>query len=156
MDYVEKEKVKLSMKSMDTIVSRSILKDNRYNSRILYAGPRDNESIVIYRLVELVRGRYCLEQTVINTHFKSIQTTMAALNTQHFEKYTPPQKLLHQQTYHPDANLLSATSYARQITSRTFFNIAIRDNSSQNRSYWRIASDCYLKYKMKKYLNQRI
>ena len=153
---ITKDKVKLSMRSIDTIVSRSILKDNGYSSRILYAGPKDDESIVILRLLELVRGRYVLEQTVVNTHFKSVQTTLASLNGQKFHKNVSAEKRLLQLQLEMNPNILSAVSYARQITSRCFFNVVIRDHASSNRSYYRLMKDCYLKYRMKTYLSRRI
>jgi hypothetical protein len=156
IDTVENEKVKLSLKSIDTAVSKSILKDNRYNSRILYAGPKSSDSIVIYRLLEITRGRYALEQTVINTHFKSVQTTLASLNNEKFHKLTSAEEKLHQITYSGHPQILSAVSYARSIGSRTFINVNVRDHGSDHRSYWRMLNDCYMKYRMKSYLNSKI
>jgi hypothetical protein len=153
---ISHEKVKLSHKSIDSIVSKSILKDSNYNSRILFAGPKDQDTIVVFRLLELMKGRYALEQIVINTHFKSVQTTMATLNKETFHKYIEPEKLHHSLHYSPNIQLLTAISYARQINNRTFSNIVVRDHGSEIRSYWRLMSDCYLKYKMKRYLNKRI
>ncbi len=149
------ENSKLVWKSFDKIASNSILKDNGSNARILYAGPRSSDSIVIYKILELSRGRYVLEQTIINTHFRSVQTTLSTLNKQHFEKYVSAQEILHDMEYHPNPMILSSVAYARDLGNRRFFS-RITNDYAEGKGYMRRLCDFYLKWKMNSYLNKRI
>ena len=149
------ESTKMVWKSFDKITSNSILKDNGYNARILYAGPRSSDSMVVYRILEISRGRYALEQTIINTHFRSVQTTLATLNQQHFHKHLSAEEIRHELDFHPNPKILSAVSYIRDLGDRRFFSRITNDLAGE-RSYMRSMCDFYLKWKMERYLNKKI
>ena len=149
------ESTKMVWKSFDKVASNSILKDDGYNSRILYAGPRSSDSMIVYRILELSRGRYVLEQTIINTHFRSVQTTLSTLNHQHFDKYVSPDEIRFQMEYQSNPKILSAVSYIRDLGSKRFFS-RITNDIAGSKSYMRTVCDFYLKWKMERYLNKRI
>jgi hypothetical protein len=149
------EKSKIVWKSFDNIASNSILKDNGCNARIIYAGPKSSESMVVYRILELSRGRYVLEQTVINTHFRSVQTTLSSLNHQHFDKYVSGAEIRHELQFKPNPKILSAVSYTRDLGNRRFFS-RITNDLAGDKSIMRRMCDYYLKWKMESYLNRRI
>ncbi len=149
------ESTKMLRMSFDKITSNSILKDDGYNARILYAGPRSENSMIVYRILELSRGRYVLEQTIINTHFRSVQTTLATLNQQQFHKHVLADEIKHQLVFQPNTKILSAVSYTRDLGKKTFFSRITPDLEGE-KSYMRSMCDFYLKWKMNKYLNKRI
>jgi hypothetical protein len=149
------ENTKMVWKSFDKIASNSILKDNGCNARIIYAGPKSSDSMIIYRILELSRGRYVLEQTVINTHFRSVQTTLSTLNQQHFDKYVPAEQIKHQIDFHPNPKILSVVSYTRDLGNKRFFS-RITNDLNGDKSIMRRMCDFYLKWKMEGYLNKRI
>lgn len=149
------ENSKLVWKSFDKIASNSVLKDNGTNARILYAGPKSSDSIIIYRILELSRGRYVLEQTIINTNFRSVQTTLSTINKQHFERYVSVEEMTHQDEFNPNPMILSAVSYTRDLGNKRFFS-SISNDMVGTKSIMRRICDYYLRWKMNSYLNKRI
>ena len=157
MEYgFNKEYNLFSSLSIEKLLSRSILSSNRYKSRIIYAGPKSNDSMVVYKIVEIMRGRYALEQTVINTHFRSIQTTLTTINDQHFEKLLTPEELAHNREFNIDSQIMSVVSYARPVENKTFYSCITRDFTTPGRTFYKRFKDWRMKHKMEKYLNKRI
>ncbi len=157
MEYqFNKEYNLFTSRSIENYLSRSILSSNRFRSRIIYAGPKSNDSMVVYRIVEIMRGRYALEQTVINTHFRSIQTTLTTINNQHFEKLITADELAHQREFNLNSQIMSVVSYARPVDNKTFYSCITRDLTTPGRTLLRKFNDWRMKNKMEKYLNKRI
>lgn len=64
-DRINPQTVSISGATISSRVASSILKERCNRTRILYAGPGDSgNTLVVYRLAEMFRGRYYLEETV--------------------------------------------------------------------------------------------
>lgn len=156
---LKNDHTKIKWKNINNVARKAILNEGSNRTRILYAGPhpQTDNVIVMYRIIELLRGKYLLEETNFNTYAKSVHTTLTTINKEHFEKFTPPKQLLHEMQFHPDANIIAGTSYSRQLNDsrKSFFNNMIQD-LSKTRGYMGTACDYYLKWRMRHFLNKRI
>jgi hypothetical protein len=159
MAAIENEKAKLTWKNIDNVVRKAVLKEGCNRTRILYSGihPQEVDSLVVYRIVELLRGYYFLEETVFNVKVKSVSSSLTSLSKQNFHKIIKPEEKMHDMEFNPNAQIIAGVSYTRRLQTgtRTFHNSIITDYRS-NRGWLSGICDYYLNFRIRNYLNKKI
>lgn len=149
------QSLKVRSKNIGSLVKKALLNENGKRSRILYAGPHPLEynSMVVFRLVELLKGRYFLEETIVNSGLKSMTTNLTSLHHQEFHRIKTPGEIMHQRDFHPNPEIISAVSYTRELTySKKVFNSIIIDDIRHKKSFF----DCKIKWQINRYLSNKI
>ncbi len=147
---------KYKIRNLSNIVSNAIHREGSYRTRILYAGPHpeDDKLIALFRVVELLKGYYFLEETVFNPQLKSSTTTLSSLSKYQFHKVKTPGDLMHEIEFSPNPQIISGVSYSRYLNYKSLQNILIADFRT-NKSWLSSICDVYLHYRIKNYLNKK-
>jgi hypothetical protein len=104
------------------------------------------------KIVELFRGRYYYQETVFNPTIKSVHSTLTTLNHENFHYIIPANDKVFNLRFHQNPQIVAATSYAREIGSKTFKNIIVKDYRN-NQGYLTPIFDVRTVFKMKNYLS---
>jgi hypothetical protein len=157
MSLIGDENVKLKRKSFEKVLRKTITNEKGLRSRILYAGghPREENLMVLYRIIEMYRGCYYLEETVFNSPNKSFHTTVTSLSKSYFHKIIDPKLKLHDLEFNPNPQIYAATSYVRKLKDyqKVFHNTITKDYRSGG--FFGLM-DFYSAFWMRRYLNRNI
>ncbi len=151
---IEKEKVRIRSKNLQTIVRRAIINEGPCRSRILYAGinPSNNNTMVVHKIVELFKGKYFFEETVFNPIVKSVHTTLTSIAREKFHTIVDPKEKLHDLEFHPNPQIIAATSYSRDLENgKSFNNILIKDCRPKSSFVF----DFYIRWRINRYLKKK-
>jgi hypothetical protein len=154
---IENESVRFKHFGYNKLVRKVILNEGTNRTRILYAGlnPENSNTILIHKIIELTRGKYYLEETVISQEMKSVHRTMSSLNQEVFHKLVPGKEKLHQLKFNTNPQIIAATSYSRQLgeSNKVFQNFIIKDLRN-NKGLLSPFCDFYLRWKIRSYLKK--
>jgi hypothetical protein len=155
---IEKEKVKTSSNcDIMKLVRRAILNDGANRTRILYAGvnPSNPSTIAVHKVIEIFRGKYFFEETIVNPSVKSIHTTLTSISKEKFYGIVPAKEKMHDLEFYPNPQIVAATSYARELQNgKGFFNVLYKDFRN-NKTFTSPICDIYTKWRINKFLLDR-
>lgn len=154
---IEKEKVRTSSSNINTIVRKAILKEGANRARILYAGvnPSNQDTMVVHKIVELFRGRYFFEETIVNPSVKSVHTTLTSISKEKLHAVVSAKDKMHDLQFYPNPQIVAATSYARELQSgKAFFNVLFKDFRN-DKSFTSPICDMYTRWRINRYLQKK-
>ncbi len=153
-DAIHPQTVSISGASFTSRVSSSILKERCNRTRILYAGPgfKDN-TLIVYRLAEMFRGRYYLEETIYDVEKKSFTSHLTSVNYHSFHKKFNPDEYLHAITY-KSLEINGVVSFTRSIDDVSTFRHSMLLDERKFKSVLSPISDIFLKRKLFSYMNK--
>jgi hypothetical protein len=114
--------------------------------------------IAHYKLVELFRGKYFLEENLFNLNLNSVKSTLVSLDKSHFHKNVSAEKILFDRRFHPDPNIITGYSYIRQIkdTNKIFKNAFTVNHREDYNKISSIPCNAYRKWVINNYLSRRV
>ncbi len=155
---IEKEKIRTSStRSYASIIRKAILNEGANRSRILYAGinPSNSNTIAIHKVIELFKGKYFFEETIFNPSAKSVHTTLTSISREKLHAIVPAKEKLHNLEFHPNPQIIAATSYSRELQNgKTFNNVLVKDFRSKKTLLSPIC-DMYTIWRLNKYLQKK-
>lgn len=153
-DAINHQYSKFSTENFASQVSSSILKERSNRTRILYAGPGTNENtLVIYRLAEIFRGKYYLEETIYDVENKSINSNLSSINYHKFHKTFNPQEYHHAIKFE-SPEIIGVVSYTRCIGENKLFRHSLFVDDRKFKSLLSPVYDLFLKSKLFSYMNK--
>lgn len=152
INEIANEKATFKWKSINSLVSAAF-KKRTDNTRVLYAGvnPKQYDTMVVIKVVELFRGRYFCQETVFNPKMKSIHSTLTSINSECFHKIIPAKEKLHNEKFFPNPQIVAGTSYAREFDGKVFFNTILKDHRN-NQGYLTPICDLFSNRKIRNQL----
>ncbi len=155
---IEKEKVRTSNKrDYNSIIRNAILNEGANRARILYAGvnPANPSTIVVHKVVELFRGKYFFEETIVNPLAKSVHTTVTSVSKEKLHTVIPAKEKLHDLEFYPNPQIIAATSYSRILESGKSFNNVLTKDYRTNKNFMSPIYDLYTRWRLNKYLQNK-
>jgi hypothetical protein len=152
-DAINHQTISISGSSFISRVSSSILKEKCNRTRILYAGQGSKDNTInVYRLAEIFRGRYYLEETIYDVEKKSFTSNLSSVNYHNFHKKFNPDEFAHAINYKsPEIN--AVVSFTRSIDGATFKQSMFIDER-KFKSILSPFTDIFLKRKLFSYMNK--
>jgi hypothetical protein len=149
------EHATIRRKNINSIVRKAILKEGTNRARILYAGPHPfmTNNMVVYKIIELIRGMYFLEETRFNSKTKSVQSTLTSINKEKFHMIEDAKDKMFDLEYHPDPGISAGTSYTRALDEKkgkVFHNSIITNYSDAS-----FICKWYINWRIRNYLNKK-
>lgn len=153
-DAINPQNVSISGVSFISKVSSSILKEKCNRTRVLYAGPgqKDN-TIAIYRLAEIFRGRYYLEETIYDVEKKSFSSHLSSVNLHKFHKKFNPDEFAHAVNY-KSAEITGVVSFTKSIDDVSTFRHSMFLDERKFKSILSPFSDIFLRRKLLSYMKK--
>lgn len=153
-EAINPQTVSISGASFISRVSSSILKERCNRTRILYAGPGFKENtLAVYRLAEMFRGRYYLEETIYDIEKKSFTSYLSSVNYHSFHKKFNPDEYAHA-TQFKSPEITAIVSYTRNIDDRSTFRHSMLLDERKFKSVFSPLFDIFLKRKLFSYMNK--
>ncbi len=155
---IEKEKVKTSnSRDYNTIIRNTFLKEGANRARILYAGvnPANPSTMVVHKVVELFRGKYFFEETIVNPSAKSVHTTITSISQEKLHKVVPAKEKLHELEFYPNPQIIAATSYSRILENGKSFNNVLTKDFRTNKNFMSPICDLYTRWRLNNYLQKK-
>jgi hypothetical protein len=153
-DLVQPQKVNISRTSLSSRVASSIMKERCNRTRLLYAGPGHTDTtLVVYRLAEMFRGRYYLEETIYDVEKKSFKSYLSSLNHEKFHKVLDPVEFAHALQY-KSPETTAIVTYTRELDNNSTFRHSLLHDDRKFKSMLSPLCDIFLRRKLFSYMNK--
>ena len=153
-DTLNPQKTKFTNCSFTSKIVSSVMKEKCNRTRVLYAGPGlTGNTITLYRLAEVFKGKYYLEETTYNIDHKSISSTFSSVKSEHFTKVIDPMIMYHNQNIE-SPEITSVVSYTRNLGENRNFTHMFFFDERKFPSMFTYFTDFFLKRKLFSYMNK--
>ena len=153
-DSLNYQKSKFTNGSFASKIVSSIMKEKCNRTRVLYAGPGLNgNTITLYRLAEVFKGKYYLEETTYDIDNKSISSSFSSVKSEHFNKIVDPQTMYHNISFE-SPEITSVVSYTRNVEENRNFTHMFFHDGRKMPSMFSCFTDMFLRRKLFSYMNK--
>ena len=148
------QKSKFSNVSFASKIVSSVMKEKCSRTRVLYAGPGlTGNTITLYRLAEVLKGKYYLEETTFDIDNKSISSSFTSVKNEQFTKIIESKEMYHT-NYSQNPEITSLITYTRSIEeNRNFTHMLFRDERKVP-SFTTYFTDMCLRRRLFSYMNK--
>lgn len=153
-ENINHQHANISRGSITSKVTSSILKEKCNRTRVLYAGPGKQENtLTVYRLAEIFRGRYYLEETVYDVENKSINSTLSSVKYHKFHKKFNPEEYHHAIKFE-SPEITGVLSYTRTLGENKLFRHSLFVDERRFKSILAPFTDLFLRSRLFSYVNK--
>ena len=153
-DTLNYQKSKFTNTSFTSKIVSSIMREKCKRTRVLYAGPGlSGNTITLYRLAEVYKGKYYLEETTYDIDNKSISSSFTSVKSEEFNKIIDPKTMIHRQN-HESSEITSVISYTRSVGENRNFTHMLFQDERKFPSIFTYFTDYCLRRKLFSYMNK--
>ena len=110
-------------------------------------------TITLFRLAELWKGKYYLEETTYNLDNRSISSTFTSVKSEHFEKIVDPMDNYNNIKFQGN-EITSAVSYTREVGENRTYTHTLFHDGRKLPSFVTYFTDYFLRRRLFSYMNK--
>ena len=148
------QKSKFTNDSFTSKIVSSVMKEKCSRTRVLYAGPGlSGNTISLYRLAEVFKGKYYLEETTYDIDNKSISSSFTSVKSEQFNKIIDPKTMFYNNNS-VSQEITSVVSYTRNVEENRNFTHMLFQDERHMPSYLSYFTDMFLRRRLFSYMNK--